>query len=41
MAFSGLNLVLSIVAALGLATTALYGRDVIGIFRGRNGGSSS
>ena len=32
---SGLNVVLSIAAILGLATTALYGRDVIGIFSGR------
>jgi hypothetical protein len=32
---SGLKIVLPIVAALGLATTALYGRDVIGIFSGR------
>ena len=32
---SGLNVVLSIAAVLGLATTALYGRDVIGIFSGR------
>ena len=33
--FSGLNVVLSVVAALGLATIVLYGRDVIGIFSGR------
>jgi hypothetical protein len=33
--FSGLNVVLSIAAALGLAATALYGRDVIGIFNAR------
>ena len=32
---SGLNVVLSIAAILGLATAALYGRDVVGIFRGR------
>ncbi|WP_057837943.1 hypothetical protein [Bradyrhizobium jicamae] len=32
---SGLNAVLSVVAALGLATIALYGRDVSGIFRSR------
>ncbi|KRR27825.1 hypothetical protein CQ14_08240 [Bradyrhizobium lablabi] len=32
---SGLNAVLSVVAALGLATIALYGRDVIEIFRSR------
>ncbi|MDP1584472.1 MAG: hypothetical protein Q8M18_13715 [Bradyrhizobium sp.] len=32
---SGLNVVLSIAAILGLATVALYGRDVAGIFRGR------
>lgn len=32
---SGLQVVLSIVAVLGLLTIALYGRDVIGIFRGR------
>ncbi|MFH1346237.1 MAG: hypothetical protein ABIL01_34300 [Pseudomonadota bacterium] len=32
---SGLNVVLSIAAILGLATVALYGRDVVGIFRGR------
>jgi hypothetical protein len=39
--FSGLNVVLSIAAVLGLATTALYGRDVIGIFSGASGGSSN
>ena len=33
--FSGLNVVLSVVGALGLATIVLYGRDVIGIFNGR------
>jgi hypothetical protein len=33
--FSGLNVVLPIVAVFGLATAALYGRDVIGIFSGR------
>jgi hypothetical protein len=32
---SGLNVVLSIATVLGLATIALYGRDVIGIFSGR------
>ncbi|WP_065751143.1 hypothetical protein [Bradyrhizobium paxllaeri] len=32
---SGLNAVLSVVAVLGLATTILYGRDVIEIFRSR------
>jgi hypothetical protein len=32
---SGLNVVLLIAAVLGLATAALYGRDVIDIFRGR------
>jgi hypothetical protein len=31
----GLNVVLSFAAVLGLATVALYGRDVIAIFRGR------
>jgi len=31
----GLNAVLSVVAVLGLATIVLYGRDVIGIFKGR------
>jgi hypothetical protein len=31
----GLNVVLSVVAVLGLATIALYGRDVIGIFKSR------
>ena len=30
-----MNVVLSIAAALGLATTALYGRDVTAIFRAR------
>ena len=33
--FSGLSVVLSIAAGLGLATIVLYGRDVIGIFSGR------
>lgn len=32
---SGLSVVLSIAAVLGLASAALYGRDVAGIFRGR------
>jgi hypothetical protein len=32
---SGLNVVLLIAAVLGLATAALYGRDVFDIFRGR------
>jgi hypothetical protein len=32
---SGMNVILSIAAALGLATIALYGRDVIAIFRAR------
>jgi hypothetical protein len=32
---SGLNAVLSIAAVLGLAAAALYGRDVLAIFRGR------
>jgi hypothetical protein len=31
----GLNAVLSVVAVLGLVTTVLYGRDVIGIFKSR------
>ena len=31
----GLNVVLSVVAVLGLATIVLYGRDVIGIFKSR------
>ena len=33
--FAGLDVVLSIAAALGLATAALYGRDVFAIFRAR------
>ena len=32
---SGLNVVLSVVAVLGLATIALYGRDVVAIFKSR------
>ena len=32
---AGSNVMLPVAAALGLATIALYGRDVIGIFRGR------
>jgi hypothetical protein len=32
---SGLNVVLSIAAILGLASAALYGRDIAGIFRNR------
>ena len=32
---SGLNIVLSMAAVLGLATAALYGRDSLAIFRGR------
>jgi hypothetical protein len=32
---SGLNAVLLVVAVLGLATIVLYGRDVLGIFKGR------
>lgn len=32
---AGLTLVLSIAAVLGLASTALYGRDIAGIFRNR------
>jgi hypothetical protein len=33
--FAGLDVVLSIAAVLGLATAALYGRDVLAIFRAR------
>ncbi len=32
---AGLNAVLSVVAVLGLVTTVLYGRDVLGIFKSR------
>lgn len=32
---SGLNVVLSIAAVFGVASAALYGRDIAGIFRGR------
>jgi hypothetical protein len=32
---SGLSIILAIAAALGLTSAALYGRDIVGIFRGR------